>query len=423
MDYIQEIIDILENNDIRTIPSNELLALHPDIALAVWKNFVISGDYYGSYDFEQWYREANWVEKLQPYKNDVKFWEKALDLITSNSNIDRNFILDLDFQKDFPIIKEKFLNNNNFVIDLYEKTGSISFLNVLNATQEEKNKLEKNYNLIHQKYASTDMMKFQDDEVFTKQILEKFPHLYIHLNDTNKLNDNYIQIALNAKYVSIKDIPEQKQNQFFALWLENSKDSIKISNLQELNLFQKKEVLKVKPEFIGQVLDQNTYAYQDIAVAALEKDIFAIRHFNPQQLKKLLSQDNNYEKIKSNLVSYIQSYNNTQEISKTESKIFAIVNLSPELRKELKKNIFYTLNTMPKEQKITINQFTDAFNDIKNQVENKGLTEGKADSFLVRMKNKLEPAELEIQKFPSLNLYKHLDTTEITVAPTKKLKM
>ena len=423
MNYIKEIINILENNEIRTIPSNDLLASHPDIALAVWKNFVISGDYYGSYDFKEWYSEANWVEKLQPYKDDVKFWEKALDLITSNSNIDRNFILDLDFQKDFPIVKEKFLNDNNFVINLYKKTGVISFLNVLNATQEEKNNLEKSYTLIHQKHASTDMVKFQDDAVFTKQILEKWPSLYAHLNDTNKLDDNYIQIALKDKYVSIKDIPEQKQNQFFAAWLDNNKDSIRLADLQALNPYQKKEVLKIKPEFIGQVLDQNTYAYQDIAVAALEKDIFSIRHFNPQQLKKLFSEDNNYNKIKPNLVSYIQSYSNTQEISKTESKIFAIVNLSPELRKELKKNIFYTLNTMPKEQKITINQFTDAFNDIKNQVENKGLTEGKADSFLVRMKNKLEPAELEIQKFPSLNLYKHLNTTEITVAPTKKLKM
>ena len=423
MNYIKEIINILENNEIRTIPSNDLLASHPDIALAVWKNFVISGDYYGSYDFKEWYSEANWVEKLQPYKDDVKFWEKALDLITSNSNIDRNFILDLDFQKDFPIVKEKFLNDNNFVINLYKKTGVISFLNVLNATQEEKNNLEKSYTLIHQKHASTDMVKFQDDAVFTKQILEKWPSLYAHLNDTNKLDDNYIQIALKDKYVSIKDIPEQKQNQFFAAWLDNNKDSIRLADLQALNPYQKKEVLKIKPEFIGQVLDQNTYAYQDIAVAALEKDIFSIRHFNPQQLKKLFSEDNNYNKIKPNLVSYIQSYSNTQEISKTESKIFAIVNLSPELRKELKKNIFYTLNTMPKEQKITINQFADAFNDIKNQVENKGLTEGKADSFLVRMKNKLEPAELEIQKFPSLNLYKHLNTTEITVAPTKKLKM
>ena len=423
MDYIKEIINILENNEIRTIPSNELLASHPDIALAVWKNFVISGDYYGNYDFKEWYSEANWVEKLQPYKNDVKFWEKALDLITSNSNIDRNFILDLDFQKDFPIVKEKFLNDNNFVIDLYKKTGVISFLNVLNATQEEKNNLEKSYTLIHQKHASTDMVKFQDDAVFTKQILEKFPYLYTHLNDTNKLDDNYIQIALKYKYVSIKDIPEQKQNQFFPAWLEDNKDSIRLADLEALNPFQKKEVLKVKPEFIGQVLDKNIYAYQDIAVAAIEKDIFAIRHFNPQQLKKLFSEDNNYNRIKPQLVSYIQSYNNTQEISKTESKIFAFVNLSLELRKELKKNIFYALNTMPKEQKITINQFTDAFNDIKNQVENKGLTEGKADSFLVRMKNKLEPAELEIQKFPSLNLYQHLNTTEITVAPTKKLKM
>ena len=405
MDYIKEIVEILENNKIKHLPSIELISQSEDIALAVWKNFVVGGDYYGYYDFNDWYIEGNWKEKLKSYSENVKFWEKAIEICNNNFDFS-DFLLNKEFQIDFPIIKNYFLSNNEKLAEYYNKNGNEEYLELSTLSKEEKDILYKKKILNNPSYLSIDTLrKYENDEVFITSILEKNPNTYNNLNDINKLNEKFIELAFKNKNFDFVYIPAEKQDKYFPLWLENHVNDRHV--LSSFKPAQRKAILEVRPDLFLNMSDKDLFKDSDIAIKVIQNDIFNIRHFSLKQIDTLFK-ELSLDKIKPQLLKYAQEYSNTQEISKTENKIFALIKMDKEITKTLKNNIFYQLNTMIPDSKIIKATFDGYVDIIIDKVENHNFPIGKADSYLGRLKNKLPVEILKEEKYPSTDIYKYI---------------
>lgn len=409
--FYNDLLFILQNNKIQTMPSQELISNYEEIALAVWKSFGAAEDYYGYTSPTEWYASGNWKEVLNTYKTNTEFWDKAINVcqftpyeILSNSS----------FQQDFPeafahlmsdkqFVKNMVINaNNRFAFELLDK----STLTTDEISDLYKNAILKDpYNFNNYK-----IKEYEHDGNFVTILLTKYPSYYSMLDTKHKNNDDYIQLALkdHSNFVHLSD---KKKDEYFQVWIDaNQKTKLYPKEVEIYSSKQQSMILKARPEIIPEMLNKDFSLYKPLAIEALQEHLEKnIDYFPEAQVIKLFKHKEDLEKIKPMLEKFAQTYQNPKQFSKKESKLMALISLDKSLKETLENNIFYQLNIMSAQQKITKEVFEGYFQSIDKRVKNEGLAVDKAHSFLSRMKNKLPSSVLEEQKYPEKDLYRYLE--------------
>lgn len=430
MDYLKEIIQILENNDIKTLPSKELISSNEQVALAVWKNFTLDGDYYGYYSFNEWYEAANWGQTLSAYKDNIGFWEKAIKVQIGNEEMDiqySDFYTYPQFKEDFPLIADHISKDNNLLVELLFRTNKRDFLDQLTLPEDEKTKIEKQFYLKnYHSLAPVAAQHYENDPEFITQLLKVAPHFYGGLSEEAKNNDEYIKLAMKHSN-NFGYIPVEKADQYFSGWLKDNLHQKFI--LTQFTENQQYQILAKKPEMLAPLLDKDPYKYKDFAINAIAKSNGDVNHivdicnaFTLPQLINVFKQPSDLEKVRPMLEFFVKNYNSTKEISKKENKVMAIIELDTDLTNKLRENIFYQLNEMKPGYKLSKEKFDNYADQVIAKVNNNELDTDKASSFLGRLKNKLSIELLQAEKYPHKDLYEYIAAQRKTVS-SKKLKM
>ena len=418
MDYLEEIINILEANDIKSLPSQELINNNQRVALAVWKNFTIAGDYYGHYSMNEWYNEGKWGQVLKAYENNTQFWDKAL----AEKDFSSELILHSSFKEDFPAIAQSILTDNEKLLALFHKTSDLQIFQILTFDEPKKDAIYKDFVLSKHGYLNAgDIKKYQEDTQFVEAALKLVPSFYDYLTPENKLNDNYIKLVLDIDSTLFPYIPKEKQDQYFGVWLEQHKDQKHV--LDNFTESQRDKILSVRPDLLSHALDRDPFKYKEMVIDTVVRDgLETFNHFSLNQLTNVFKQPKDLEKIKPLLSGFAINYSNVKEISKKENKIIAIISLDTDLRDQLRENIFYQLNEMTPGYKLPKEKFDGYVTKVIEKVENSTLTVEKANSFLGRLKNKMPSDVLKEEKLPNTDLYLHL-VEKLANDKPKKLKM
>ena len=425
--FYQDLLFVLENNKITTLPRQELINTDENIALAVFKNFSVKNDYYdyddeyGEVSFNQWYKEGNWKQVLVNYKDNVSFWEKAIEASQFSAY---QLLSNSEFKNDFPVIFNQFTTDKQFMTHLVTHSDYREVFDLVSDkvfSQEEIDSLYKNAILKNPHNFNQHMIKsYENDESFVTTLLTKFPQQYYILNKENKENDEYINLALKDKS-NINYIPKNKVDNHVDAWVEVHKDSrFAYKEIEILTDKQKNVLLTKRVDFLSNALEKDFSQYKDIAIKVLQNDFDKnIDYFNNSQVVRLFSNKENLEKIKPILQDFAENYDNAKQLSKKESKIIALVSMDKVAKEKLESNIFYQLNIMSPHQKVTEEVFQAYFTNVQDRVNNKNLSVEKANAFLSRMKNKLPVEVLSERKYPEKDLYEYL----IAQKTTSKLKM
>lgn len=434
MDYLKELIQVLENNDIKALPSKELISANEEVALAVWKNFTVDGDYYGYYSFNEWYEAGNWGDTLSAYKDNVDFWKKAIKAQIDNEKMDieySDFYTYPQFKEDFPVIAEHISKDNNLLVELLFKTNKKDFLYQLTVPEEEKVKIEKQFYLKnYHDLVPMSAQHYENDPEFITQLLKVAPYFYGGLTTEAKNNDEYIKLAMKHSN-NFHYLPSEKADQYFSTWLKDNLNQKFI--LSQFTENQQDQILAKKPEMLAPLLDKDPYKYKDIAINAIKKangnvnNIVEICNaFTLPQLINIFKQPSDLEKVRPVLEFFVTNYNSTKEISKKENKVMAIVELDTQLTNTLRDNIFYQLNEMKPAYKLSKEKFDNYCDQVITKVNNQEIDTDKASSFLGRLKNKLSLEVLQDEKYPHKDLYSHIEAQRVSgnnSSNTKKLKM
>lgn len=424
--FYQDLLFILENNKITTLPRQELINNDESVALAVWKNFTVKNDYYdyGDYEdvsFNEWYKEGNWKEVLSNYKENMQFWEKAM---TDTHFSPYQLLSDNDFKKDFPEVVNQFIADKNFMTHLVHHSDNLHVFDLVSDkvfAQDEIDSLYKNAILKNpQSFHNSKIRSFEHDSNFVTTLLTKYPGEYYLLNQENKENDQYITLALKDKS-NLNNIPKNKVDNYVEAWLEVHKNGKFYQNeIETLTEKQKHALLNERTDLLAIVLEKEFSPYKDLAINLLQKDFDKnIDYFNNIQVMRLFSYKEDLDKIKPMLQNFAENYDNPKQLSKKESKIIGLVSLDKVAKQKLESNIFYQLNVMSSQQKIPVEVFDAYFKNVEDRVNNEGLSLEKANAFLARLKNKLSSEVLAEKKYPEKDLYEYLSNQK--QAPKMKM--
>lgn len=394
--YEEQLINLLENNKINSLPDAQLIQTNERVALAVWKNFVenyedlVEG---GTY-FSSWYESGKFGVSLQPYANNVDFWKTAFTDHDEFSPLEP--LKNADFKKDFPYIVNHFVNNIEFLKDIILTEGNYSaniIIDIINESvlsSNDKNNLIKDLIIKYPHSVNDYIIKgFEDDNEFVKRILTKTPYYYTKLSDTNKLNDEFISLALVDKNL-YKELPAEKKEQFFPVWAETRAPFVTLKEVGELTLEQQKEILVNRADLLESFYTQAPTKYIDTVVKSIEKDFSKNFYaFNNLQLIKIFQDSDNLDKIRPQLENFIENYKGVQQINKKENRVISVIALDTDLQNKLLNNVYYKFNDMSGNTVLELEDFNKIVETVNNDMINKTITPEKAVGFLNRVKNKL----------------------------------
>lgn len=412
-----ELLFVLQNNEITKLPSTKFISENKEIALAVWGSFKVEQDYYQYASFEDWYATANWKEVLSSYKEDISFWKEAI----KNTTFKLETILSNDsFKTDFPIICKALIEDNDLLLEMFNDNTNKSLIDLMTIPENDKDRLYKAYYL-KDPYSidGSSLLKYQSDKDFTKGLLKVHPQLYLSLTQENKSNNEYIDIALKKQPSLFRYLPSDKKEQYFPTWLEdNINNNI---NINYFSLNQKREIFAKRPDLLVLNLDQSEdfAIYKDVAIKIIQADFDKnIGYFNSWQLRNLFKEKEDFVKIQPMLENFVDNYSNKQ-FSKKDEKIFEIIFYEKTLKEKVENNLFFQINRMSPQKKITLEVFHGYFINIQDKVNNEELPIEKANAVLVRLKNKLPTDVLVKERYPENNLYDFLNGSTVS----NKLKM
>lgn len=188
INYERELIKLIEGNKIQLIPSQEVIDNNEKVAQALWSSFKIDVHYYydeseSDFTVKNWYIKGNWGNVFAVYKFNITFWEKCINA----NNFKYEILLLPEFQKEFPIITNYFLQNNEFLINIFNETKNIEFYKLLKLDTQELIQIEKDYLIENWPLINKEnFKKYENDTDFVKGVLYNVPHYYAHLSHENK---------------------------------------------------------------------------------------------------------------------------------------------------------------------------------------------------------------------------------------------
>jgi len=418
INYEEEIISILENNEIKVLPSKSLIQSNERIAKAAWKNYIHSeknddGDY-DNYTFESWYKAADWGDLLKSYSTNTRLWEELLESRFYKSYYNQNnssydFILSSTFRQDFPEIADYFLSNNDKLIELFNKTHNDEFFKRISLDTEKKEDLYKVFLIDSAKNIGDDLIKkYESDKEFVIKLLTKSPYYFSKLNKENKNNVENIKIALRDMD-NFFLINEDNQNKFFKSWVKNYGGQIKLKMLDKLNSEQQCFVLEKRKDLLSSALNSEHSKHKDIATSILLSNLEEnINVFDDKALNNFAKNRKNLDKIYPQLKKFINNYTGLGS-DKKENKMVLLCRFFDDLKEELQENIFYKLSKVKESnQKMDKDWFLSVNRKVMDLFDQGKIEKSKGESFVSISRNCLTIDALKELRIPKLNAFDYV---------------
>lgn len=410
INYQEELINLLENNQLRNLPSQELINSSERIVKAVWKNLEFEeynryGETY-SEDFESWYKRSNWGTILKKYADNTKLWEELLNMHSSSYE----FILSSIFQKDFPIIADYFLNNNDKLIELFNKTKNQDFYDRLTLDLEKKEDVHKIF-LINKSYNIEQELitKYENDDEFVTKLLNKSPSYFSSLNEDNRAKKENIKIAVRGNYDNFFVLSEENKNKYFKAWATHYIKKINLKNVLKLNNEQQSFILSQRNDLLASAIQSKNKGLYQIAVDNLKNNVEeCIAAFDEPALKTFIKNKENLKAIQPQLEQFVENYKGAV-FSKKDNKIMLLISSNNELTEKLQTNIFYKVNKIVEsKQKQDVDWFEYIIKKVFDLYDNKKITNEEAKVLTGKIKSCLTIESMKELRIPKENSFEFI---------------
>lgn len=432
--YRDELLNLLKNNRIYTLPSYQAISNDEQLAIISWESF--SYDYepeYQNFSFKKWYAQGDWNNALQAYADNTVFWEKILQSKFhsgrySYNNEDNSYtiLLDEGFQKSYPIIANHFLKNNDKLVELFNKTKNKTFFDLTTLSQDEKEVVMKNFiiqlaekrEFSYSSYSQY-LIKFENDKQFVSKLLEIDYNLYAKLSPQLQDNEEYINIILknpasfkllsnelkkNPDYINIGlqhkenfyELSALNQNKYFDTWIEDGISTITYKMVNQFNNTQKQKIFSLNVSLLKQFLEHKPEQISVMAEKLLNQDFDKFINVIPAKVLQGFSVIDSTS-IKPVLEDFINTYNK-QGFDKSDEKYLLLISKDPQLFEKLNENVFYKLNTSISEvSKHTVEKswFIQKSQTILQELDKGNLTPEIAKSYVIKAREKLTIDELK----------------------------
>jgi hypothetical protein len=436
INYQEELLAMLENNELRTLPSQELIDSSERVVKAIWKNKEFeSEDRYGGdryYDsFEIWYYKSKWGTILQKYSENTQLWEELLGIHEGGYN----FILSSIFQEDYPVIAEHFLKNNDKLIELFNKTGNKEFYDRLNLDLEKKEDVHKLFLIKNYYHIDKEVIKkYENDDAFVTKLLNKNSSYFTYLNTENKANKEYIKIALRGHYDNFFLLSDENKNRYFKSWATHYISKINLKNVLNLDTEQQSFILSQRHDLLSSAIQNKDRGLYQIAVDCLKKNVEeVINAFDDDSLKVFIKNKENLKTIKPQLEKFVENYKGAG-FTKKDNKMMFLLSYDNELTEKLQTNIFYKVSkVIESKQKQDVDWFEYMMKKVLTLYDDKKITNEEAKILTGKVKSCLTIEAMKELRIPKENSFEFVrakiigkalqEELPINDSPTKKIKV
>jgi hypothetical protein len=408
INYQEELLAMLENNELKTLPSQALIDSDERVVKAVWKNLQFEGyhkydDYYSD-SFETWYQKSNWGTVLQKYASNTALWEELLEVYSSA----HEFILNPIFQKDFPIIADHFLKDNDKLIELFNKTRNKEFHDRLTLDFDKKEDVYKLFLINNHRHIDAEIItKYENDDVFVNKLLTQNSSYFAYLNEENRANTEYIKIALRGHYDNFFLLSDQNKEKYFEQWATHYISKITLKNVSSLkNNEQQTFILSRRHDLLSSAIQSKDRGLYQIAVDCLKGNVAeVINAFDDASLKIFAKNKDNLKFITPQLENFVDNYKGAG-FSKKDNKMIKLISYNQELKEKLQTNIFYKVNTiLESKQKQDVGWFDYIIKKVFNLYDNKEITNEDAKILTGKIKSCLTIDAMKELRIPKENSF------------------
>lgn len=351
IDYKEEFFNLLKHNVVYNLPSQELIDSDEEVAKLVWNNYCPVSRYEASsMGSEEIFNQASWPIVLRKYTKDIAFWNEILEKEKYSSLLKKHFV------EAFPVIAEHWLKDKQKLYQLFEKTNDTYFYEKI-PDSDEKHSYYKNYLMTGNMYrvSDNDILKYENDPLFVKELLEKQPSNYKKLNELNRKKHEFVAMALAYKD-NLNHIPlEYQQNPTIKnYWFKMHSRNFSLREIAILPFEERLFCIQVNPDLLGPALMNNFNGFKEVTVKLLEQDLDTfLTPISTQTLESRLPAIVAENKIiRQQLQSFISNYNETTKNNLNFKKLF-LIEKDPELKIQADTNLFYVLRN----QKISTIKF------------------------------------------------------------------
>lgn len=437
INYEEELLNYLENNTYKTLPSQAVIDSSERMVKAIWKNFIVESREDEPYTFSTWYIGSDWGTRLQKYKDNIPLWEELFESKFNKAYWPSNqssydFILSGTFRHDYPVIADHFLCNNDKLIKLFNKTRNQDFYKRLTLDINKKEDLLKSFLIENSSTITNELIeKFEADSGFVKKLLNKSSRYFGNLSKENRNNDEYIRIAL-SEMDNFFLLSEEKQDKYFNSWANKFATRLRLKNLESFKPEQQSYILSCRQDLLSSAISSDNKNFRLIAVSCLLVDVKAnINSFSEDAIKVFASNKKNLEIIKPQLENFVEAYSDGG-VSKKDNKMVFLLRYFPELKEKIEENIFYQINQLfESKKKFGVDWFEDVAKKIIELYDNKKVNIDTADFFITKSRGCLTIEALKELRLPKLNAFDHVKTIvlnkklqeDLGVHATKKTKI
>lgn len=410
INYQEELLAMLENNELKTLPSQALIDSDERIVKAIWKNKEFEGyhkydDYYSD-NFETWYQKSKWGTVLQKYSTNTALWEELLEVYSSA----HEFILNPIFQKDFPIIADHFLKDNDKLIELFNKTRNKEFHDRLTLDFDKKEDVYKLFLINNHRHIDAEIItKYESDDVFVNKLLTQNSSYFAYLNEENRTNKAYIKIALRGHYDNFFLLSDENKDKYFKQWATHYIKQINFKNVLNLKSEQQAFILCQRHDLLASaILSKDNGLYQ-VAVDSLKDNLEElINSFGADSLKLFAKNKENLKYIQPQLEKFVDNYKGAG-FSKKDNKMIMLISYNQELKEKLQANIFYKVNTiLESKQKQDVEWFEYIMKKVFNLYDNKKINNEDAKVLTGKVKSCLSIDAMKELRIPKENSFEFI---------------
>jgi hypothetical protein len=423
INYEQELLDMITNNSIKTLPSQGLINTNREIAKAVWHSYVPPGAL--GYDdcllFDKWYGLCDWKNVLVRYKDDIGFWESSF----SDFKAAATMLLYEPFKKDFPLVAKHYLTNNGLLKKLLFASNNEEFFELIQLPANEKEELYFEYQMgksgsIDEKF----IPKYENDPVFVTKLLEKSPMYFQYLNEENRNNFEFIKLALKKRnngsdrssMENLFHLNQENRDKYFSAWLKPYGNAIRAKDLDKYTTIEQTLILTNHPDLLRVMLEKNFNRFKYLGLKLLNENFDSyLPCFNVKQLELAFKNESDLTSVQlEKITHFVLNYNTIKKPTLVEKNYLYLTSIVLNLKDRLESDLLYKIDCIAQEsKKVDLEGFLNFVDDTISQYQTGRIKEEQAEKIINALKS-IVPNELKQElKLPKNNTFKYLQMEKL----------